>query len=169
MTSRRTYLLVSAAVVALDQITKHLVARALELHDSREIVAGLASLTHVQNRGAAFGFLSTADLPHQSILFAVLSLVALMAIAAYAWRLPATQRWTQVALALIMGGAVGNLADRLHHGYVIDFVDVYWRGHHWPAFNVADSCISAGVVMLVLELLWPMEEGRVAAALPHGE
>jgi signal peptidase II len=172
---RVLYLLVSAVVVVLDQITKRLVAASIELHESHEIVAGLVSLTHVRNRGAAFGFLSNANLPYQSAIFSVLSVLALAAIAAYALRLPATQRWTQWALALIMGGAVGNLIDRLQHGNVIDFVDVYWRSHHWPAFNVADACISTGVVMLVLELLKPTsdtpeaENGPAVGALPHGE
>jgi len=153
--ARRLYLLVSAAVIVLDQITKQIVEAKLPLHSSREIVPGLASLTHVRNRGAAFGFLSNAELPYQSVLFSALSFLALAAIAIYAFRLPAAQRWTQMALALIMGGAVGNLIDRIAHGHVIDFVDVYWKTHHWPAFNVADSCISIGVVMLILELLWP--------------
>jgi signal peptidase II len=179
MIGRRVYLLVTAGIVVADQITKRLVAKTIELHDSHEIIPGLASLTHVRNRGAAFGFLSNAELHYQSLLFSLLSLVALLAIAAYAYKLPASQKWTQVALALIMGGAVGNLVDRMFHGFVIDFVDVYWRAHHWPAFNVADSCISIGVVMLVLELLRPSEADPTAdrpsantpgmTALPHGE
>jgi signal peptidase II len=175
MIGRRVYLLVTAGIVVADQITKRLVAKTIELHDSHEIIPGLASLTHVRNRGAAFGFLSNAELPYQSLLFSLLSLVALLAIAAYAYKLPASQKWTQVALALIMGGAVGNLVDRMFHGFVIDFVDVYWRAHHWPAFNVADSCISIGVVMLVLELLRPSEADRPSTdtpgmtAVPHGE
>jgi signal peptidase II len=175
VTPRSLYLLVAAVVVVLDQVTKHLVAAAIELHESHEIVAGLVSLTHVRNRGAAFGFLSNADLPYQSVIFSVLSILALAAIAAYSFRLPATQRWTQAALALIMGGAVGNLVDRVRHGNVIDFVDVYWRSHHWPAFNVADACISTGVVMLILELFRPTpeapegENGPAVGALPHGE
>jgi signal peptidase II len=155
MTPRRLYLILSTCVVVLDQITKQLVAAMLPLHESRDVVPGLVSLTHVHNRGAAFGFLSNADLPYQAVLFSALSLLALAAIATYAYRLPLSQRWTQLALALIMGGAVGNLIDRMIRGYVIDFVDVYWRTHHWPAFNVADSGISIGVVMLILELLRP--------------
>jgi signal peptidase II len=185
MIGRRLYLLVSTGVVVLDQVTKRLVASMIDLHDSHELVAGLASLTHVRNRGAAFGFLSNADLPYQAVLFSVLSVVALLAIAAYAFKLPVAHKWTQVALALIMGGAVGNLIDRMVHGFVIDFVDVYWRAHHWPAFNVADSCISIGVVMLVLELFRPgqsepaspdrpqpdrqQSDGASMTALPHGE
>ncbi len=135
---------------------------------NRQVIEGLISLTHVRNRGAAFGFLSNADLPYQSVLFAVLSVLALGAIAAYALKLPAGQRWPQVALSLIMGGAVGNLVDRLAYGYVIDFVDVYWKHHHWPAFNVADSCISIGVGMLILDLLRAPAEGSSSSASSDG-
>ena len=166
LAARRPYLLLTGTVIVLDQITKRLVATSVELHDSREIVSGLLSLTHVRNRGAAFGFLSNADFPYQSILFSLLSLVALAAIAVYSFRLPSAQRWAQLALALIMGGAVGNLIDRIAYGFVIDFVDVYWRGHHWPAFNVADSCISIGVAMLILDLLRSPAEQPAAAEEP---
>jgi signal peptidase II len=169
LSARWPYFLLTAVVVVLDQITKRMVATSMQLHDSREIVAGVLSLTHVRNRGAAFGFLSNADLPYQSILFAVLSVLALGAIATYALKLPSAQRWPQIALALIMGGAVGNLIDRLAYGYVIDFVDVYWRAHHWPAFNVADSCISVGVVMLILDLLRsPAEEPSSSSTSSNG-
>jgi signal peptidase II len=147
------YLWVAAAIVGLDQVAKALVDRYLELHESHTIVEGLARLTYVQNRGAAFGILSDADLPYQSVLFSVVSILALGAIAVYAWRLPAASRLPQAALALIMGGAVGNLLDRMRLGYVIDYVDVYWGRHHWPAFNVADSAISIGVALLVLDIL----------------
>jgi signal peptidase II len=149
------YLWIAGAIVALDQVTKALVDRYLELHESHTIVEGLARLTHVQNRGAAFGILSDADLPYQSVLFSVVSIVALGAIAVYAWKLPVTSRLPRAALALIMGGAIGNLLDRVRLGYVIDYVDVYWGRHHWPAFNVADSAISVGVALLVLDILRP--------------
>lgn len=147
------YLWIAGGIVALDQVTKALVDRYLELHESYAIVEGLARLTYVQNRGAAFGILSDADLPYQSVLFAVISIVALGAIAVYAWRLPISSRLPRAALALIMGGAIGNLLDRMRLGYVIDYVDVYWGRHHWPAFNVADSAISVGVALLVLDIL----------------
>jgi len=147
------YLWIVGAIAALDQVAKALVDRYLELHESRTIVEGLARLTHVQNRGAAFGILSDADLPYQSVLFSVVSVIALGAIAVYAWKLPDASRLPQTALALIMGGAVGNLIDRMRLGYVIDYVDVYWGRHHWPAFNVADSAISIGVALLVLDIL----------------
>ncbi|HEX6738567.1 MAG TPA: signal peptidase II, partial [Vicinamibacteria bacterium] len=96
---------------------------------------------------------------YQSVLFSVVSALALLAIAVYAWRLPASSRLPRLALALVIGGAVGNLIDRARLGYVIDFVDVFWGTYHWPAFNVADSAISVGVVLLVFDIL----------RHPHGE
>jgi signal peptidase II len=157
--------LIVAAVVALDQVTKTLVDRLLELHESRTIVPGVVSLTYVRNRGAAFGIFSDADVPYQAALFSVISLLALLAIAVYALRLPSRDRLPQTALALVMGGALGNLIDRSLHGYVIDFVDVYYRHHHWPAFNVADSCISIGVCLLLLDIMRSPAETAKAEAL----
>jgi signal peptidase II len=151
---RGPYVWITAAVVVLDQVAKHVVDRLMALHESHQLLDGVLRLTYVRNRGAAFGILSDAELPYQSMLFSALSLVALLAIALYAWRLPASSRLPKAALAMIMGGAVGNLLDRARLGYVIDFVDVYWGSHHWPAFNVADSAISVGVALLVLDMLW---------------
>jgi signal peptidase II len=168
MRHRFPYALIVAGVVALDQIAKALVDRLMELHDSRPIVEGLLSLTYVRNRGAAFGILSEADLPYQSALFSVVSLLALGAIALYALRLPSTDRLAQTALALVMGGALGNLIDRSLHGYVIDFMDFYWKSHHWPAFNVADSCISIGVCLLLLDILKSPADSAKRDALPAG-
>lgn len=153
------YAVIVALVVVLDQVTKAMVDALMVLHESRPLIDGLLSLTYVRNRGAAFGILSDADLPYQSALFAAISLLALLAIAAYALRLPSQDRLPQTALALVMGGALGNLIDRAVHGYVIDFVDVYWKNHHWPAFNLADSCISVGVGLLILDILKNPAEG----------
>jgi signal peptidase II len=150
---RLPYVLVMLGVLALDQSTKWLVARSLELHDYRPLIDGFLSLSHVRNRGAAFGILSDADLPYQALLFSALSLVALVAIAVYAWRLPARARLPQFALALILGGALGNLIDRMRMGYVTDFIHVYWKTHQWPDFNSADSAITVGVTLLVLDIL----------------
>jgi signal peptidase II len=161
---RRSYLLLLLAVVALDQLTKWLVDRVMDLHDSRVLVEGLLSLTYVQNRGAAFGVLSDAQLPYQSILFSAVSIAALCGIAAYAWRLPAQSRLPQTALALIMGGALGNLLDRARLGHVVDFVDVFWNAHHWPAFNVADSAITVGVGLLILDMVLSPEPRETVAA-----
>ena len=157
---RGVYAAIAAVIVIADQITKLVVDSTMELHESRPIVEGLLSLTYVQNRGAAFGMLNRADLPYQPALFVALSVVALLAIGTYAARLPLTHRLAQTALTLVLAGAVGNLIDRVRLGYVIDFVDVYWRAHHWPAFNVADSAITVGVCLLVLDVIWSPDEGN---------
>ncbi len=166
------YLLVMAAIVLLDQWTKTLVVRSLALHEYVPVIDGLLSLSHVRNRGAAFGLLSDWDIPYQSALLSALSVLALLAIALYFLRLPATARLPRIALALVLGGAVGNLIDRVRLGYVVDFVHAYWRHHQWPDFNVADSAITVGVTLLVIDILRsPGEapadaEPRIDAAAP---
>jgi signal peptidase II len=150
---RLPYFGVMAGLVGLDQLTKWLIVRSLDLHDYRPLVEGCLSLSHVRNYGAAFGILADADLPYQAVLFSGLSLAALIAIAFYAFRLPAGARLPQVALSLILGGAVGNLIDRVRLGYVVDFVHVYWKHHQWPDFNAADSAITVGVTLLILDIL----------------
>ena len=157
------YFWVMAVIVLADQATKIVVDRWMALHESLEVIDGFLRLTYVRNRGAAFGILSDAELPYQAALFSLLSLGALVAIGVYAWRLPAENRLPKMALALIMGGAVGNLIDRMRLGYVIDFVDAHIGPHHWPAFNVADSAISIGVVLLVLDMLRRPEPDEKAA------
>jgi signal peptidase II len=147
------YLLLVVAVVLLDQATKALVVRSIGLHEYVPVVDGLLSLSHVRNRGAAFGLLSDWDLPYQSALLAVLSLCALLAIGAYFAHLPASARLPRLALALVLGGAVGNVIDRVRLGFVVDFVHVYWRAYQWPDFNVADSAITIGVALLLIDIL----------------
>jgi signal peptidase II len=166
---RNALLAILVAVVCLDQATKAWVKRSIDLHEFRPVVEGFLSLSHVQNRGAAFGILSDADLPYQSAVFSVVSLLALVAIAIYAMRLPVTARLPRVALSLVLGGAVGNLIDRVRLGYVVDFIHVYWKHHQWPDFNMADSAISVGVALLLLDMfLTPQKSGsrgaEVAAA-----
>ena len=157
MKSLAPYLGVLGTVVILDQATKALLVRSLELHDYYPIIDGFLSLSHVYNRGAAFGVLSSSNLPHQPLILAGLSLAALTAIAYYFLRLPAAARLPRLALALVLGGAIGNLIDRLRLGHVVDFIHVYWREHVWPDFNVADSAITVGVVLLIIDILL---EGR---------
>jgi signal peptidase II len=147
------YLLLMAGIILLDQGTKALVSRLMSLHQYVPIVDGLLSLSHVRNRGAAFGLLADWDVPYQSVVLAVLSCLALGAIAFYFLRLPATARLPRLALALVLGGAAGNLIDRARLGYVVDFVHVFWRRYQWPDFNAADSAITIGVALLVLDIL----------------
>lgn len=150
----RTLLLVAIPVLVADQVTKALVRDALALHESRTIVPGLLDLTHVRNTGAAFGILNSADFAFKPLLMMVVAFAALVAIGAYAVRLGAHERIARLGLALILGGAVGNLLDRLVHGYVLDFVDVYYRHVHFWAFNVADAAITTGAILVLFEVLF---------------
>ncbi|MFB3853383.1 MAG: signal peptidase II [Vicinamibacterales bacterium] len=142
-----------AAIVVLDQVTKAAVRASLPLHAEVPIVPGFLSITHVRNTGAAFGIFNAADFPYKAAVLAVVATAALLGIAAYAARLSPHQRAARLGLALILGGAIGNLIDRVTAGYVVDFVDVYWRDWHFWAFNVADSAITVGVVGMALDML----------------
>jgi signal peptidase II len=144
-----------AGVLVADQVTKLLVVQRLLLHESVTIVPGLLDFTHVRNTGAAFGFLNAADFPGKAVVVAGVALLALIGVAVYAAHLPPTQRLARFGLMLILGGAAGNLVDRIRQGYVVDFVDVHWRGWHFWAFNVADAAITIGVTIIILDLLRP--------------
>ena len=143
----------SAIIVAADQLTKALIRSKLALHDSVNIVPGMLDITHVRNTGAAFGMLNDMHFQYKAAVMVLIAVVALVAVGLYAMTLPREQRVARIGLALILGGAVGNLIDRALAGYVVDFVDVYWRGIHFWAFNVADSAISVGVVLMLLDVL----------------
>jgi signal peptidase II len=163
MKGRGPYLLIVATVVVLDQVTKSAVQRAIGLHESRPVIDGLLSLTHGHNPGIAFGVLSGGGLPFQAVALTVLGLAAVVALSAYALRMPVTQRLRLTALALVIGGAIGNLIDRVRYGSVVDFIHVYWGPHQWPDFNLADSAISVAVTLLVLESLFSRDRRRGAA------
>ena len=141
------------AVVALDQITKAAVRATLPLHSKITIVPGLMDFTHVRNTGAAFGILNAADFPFKTVVIAVIATAALIGVGLYAASLAHHQLVARIGLALIIGGAAGNLIDRVVAGSVVDFVDVYWGLHHFWAFNVADSAISIGVAIMILDML----------------
>lgn len=144
---------IALAIVAIDQATKAMVKAKLPLHESITVIPGFFDLTHVRNTGAAFGMLDNTDFPYKPALMVLVALIALGAVASYALTLPSTQRIARFGLALILGGAVGNLIDRATMGYVVDFVDVYFRGVHFWAFNVADSAITVGVVLMLLDVV----------------
>lgn len=143
----------AGVVMGLDQAVKALVRAQLELHESVEVIPGFFSLTRVHNYGAAFGLLNAADFPYKTLLLSLVAGAALWALVWYGATLPAEQRLARGGLALIAGGAAGNLIDRIASGYVVDFVDVYWRGWHFWAFNVADAAITVGVSLMILDLL----------------
>lgn len=151
MRSRAGLGLVILAVLALDQAAKALVTSHLALGESIPIVPEFIHITLVRNTGMAFGLLSAAAIPFKPILVTLLSVVALVAVAVYAVSSPPNERLSQFALAFILGGAAGNIVDRIRLGYVVDFIDVFYKGSHWPAFNVSDSAICAGVALLLLD------------------
>jgi signal peptidase II len=150
--SRRLELWLPLAVVIVDQATKALVRAALPLHTSVTVVPGFLDFTHVRNTGAAFGILNAADFPYKTAVIAVVAMLALVGVGLYAASLAHHQLVARIGLALILGGAAGNLLDRIAVGSVVDFVDVYWRSYHFWAFNVADSAITVGVAIMMLDM-----------------
>ncbi len=159
----RVGIVLAASVISLDQTTKWLVHQGMDLHQSTQVIPGLLNLTHVRNTGAAFGLLAT---PSPGLRTATLAAFSAIAIGVILWvwvrNRPAPGLFIS-SLALILGGAVGNLIDRIRLGEVIDFVDVHWRSYHWPAFNVADSAITIGVGLLIVHLLF-----HKASSSPEG-
>ncbi len=140
---------VSGIVLLVDQVTKIWVSKSMGLRESIEIIPYF-QLTYVHNLGAAFSFLSDAG-GWQRWFFVILSAGASLFITVWLWRLSRSMVLQAWGLALVLGGAVGNLVDRVIYGYVIDFLDVYYQHWHWPVFNVADSAITVGVILLLIE------------------
>jgi signal peptidase II len=152
--------LVAAVLLgAVDQATKAWTLRNLPLLELREVVPGLFGLVHVRNTGVAFSLLSNLDPRWVHPLLILATVLAMGALVAYIAYLPCRGA-APVGLGLILGGAVGNLIDRARLGYVVDFLDLYWRNHHWPTFNVADVGITVGVVLLMIDMAFsPKEPG----------
>ncbi|OGI52854.1 MAG: signal peptidase II [Candidatus Muproteobacteria bacterium RIFCSPHIGHO2_12_FULL_60_33] len=145
------YLWIAVLVLVFDQLTKFAATNFLTQHGEVNL-APFLNLVLVHNTGAAFGFLSSAG-GWQNIFFIVVAVSVCVFILWMIWRMDSQDRLLAVGLMLVLGGALGNLTDRLIHGYVIDFIDVYYRTWHWPAFNVADSAITMGAVLLVVDAL----------------
>jgi signal peptidase II len=154
--TRAGYLVITAAVLILDLWTKALVLARIHLHDAIPVIPNLFQLVHVRNPGAAFGIGANAESRLVPLLLNGGALIVFAVVVVYALRSPVTDRMLQIALHLILGGAIGNLVDRFRFGYVVDFLDVYaiWGGreHHWPAFNVADTAICVGIALLFLDM-----------------
>jgi signal peptidase II len=142
-----------AVVIVVDQMAKAIIRGTVALYESVTIIDGLVDVTHVRNAGVAFGLLNDLETDHTWVITSLLGVLALAGITYYARHLDPHERIARVGLSLILGGALGNLIDRLHSGYVLDFVDVYWRGWHFWAFNVADASITIGAVLVFVDLL----------------
>jgi len=151
--SRRLEILLPIAIVVVDQITKAIVRSRLPLYSSTTIIPGFMDFTHVPNSGTAFGLLQSVNFPFKTALIALIAATAMISVGIYAASLARHQLVARIGLALIIGGAAGNLIDRVVAGSVVDFVDVYWRSYHFWVFNVADSAISVGVTMMILDML----------------
>ncbi len=151
---RKYHFLIALGVVLVDQATKWLLAANIQLHDSLSVIPGFFRLTHVENRGAAFGLFSDSPGEWKVAMLILFSLVALVVVSSLLWKNSHAMNATGFALSLILGGALGNLWDRVLTGHVVDFLDFSLGPYHWPAFNVADSAIVIGALMLVAEILF---------------
>jgi signal peptidase II len=146
------FYLIALAVVLTDQATKEIVVRTMRLGQSIPIVPGYFDLTYVLNPGAAFSLLATLPEKIRNPFFIAISVAAAILIIVYRARHLRGHRLASVSLGLVLGGAVGNLIDRIRYGVVVDFLDAHVHQYHWPVFNVADSAISVGVTLLLLEM-----------------
>ena len=150
--SRMPYFVLVLLVLFLDRWTKWLIVSRMLLNQTILVIDGFFSITYVKNTGVAFGILDAVQSSFKSSILAVLTVAAIIAVLVYSWRTPASNKLLQMGLSLILAGALGNLYDRVNYGYVVDFIEVYFRSYRWPSFNIADSAITAGVALLALEL-----------------
>jgi len=141
---------VSGGIIFLDQLTKQQIMQSMRLHESIPIIPNLFSLTYIRNPGAAFGLLAGSSISFRMVFFGLTSIFALGLLGTILLRMPEEDWMGRISVAGILGGAIGNLVDRLRFGEVIDFIDVYIEHYHWPAFNVADSAITVGVIFLIV-------------------
>jgi signal peptidase II len=162
---RSRYLFIAAAIIGLDRWTKHILAQKLTLYHTISIIPGFFSLTHVRNRGAAFSILADSSSPLRTVFLIAFSAISVLILIWLIWKPGQLRTTTGVALALILGGAAGNLFDRIAYGEVVDFLLFYFRQWDWPAFNVADSAIVIGGLLLIFEALFP--EKRTATSPPE--
>ncbi len=147
-------ILVAAGVVGLDQVIKILVSSRLGLFEAVEIIPGFLNLTYIRNPGAAFGLLGNIDPSTAFLIFSSATALAVVALGYLYFATSPGMALTRWGIALVLGGAVGNLIDRLRLREVIDFIDIHWGSYHWPAFNVADSAITIGVAFILIETLF---------------
>lgn len=151
--------ILTPAIILFDQITKQMVIDRFQLGESIVIIPSYFNFTYIRNTGAAFGILATADPAFRVPFFIIVPMIALAAIFAIFRSLSKNDVRNSLALALVVGGAIGNLIDRVAYGYVIDFLDFHWRYRaHFPAFNIADSAICVGVGMLMVDIIFRKEE-----------
>jgi signal peptidase II len=160
---RKFLFLIALCVIALDRYTKWMIARRLSLHDSIPVIPGFFRIIHAENPGAAFGIFADSPSELKIGLLIAFSIVALLVVSTLLWRNSHTLTTTAVGLSLILGGAIGNLWDRLVSRHVVDFLLFYVGPHQWPAFNVADSAIVVGSGLLVFEIMFAKSPSEQSA------
>ncbi len=148
----------SAVVFALDRVSKLMVEARVSAFDVHTVIPGFFDIVHSQNRGVAFGIMNDSTSAWRTVVLIVFSAAAMILVGGMLWKASRMDRWTVAGLALVLGGAAGNLFDRVVWGRVTDFLEFYIGDMHWPTFNVADSCIVIGSGLLLLELLRPKRE-----------
>jgi signal peptidase II len=163
------YLAIAASVFVFDRWTKWLVAQKISLFESVTVIPGFFKITHLRNKGAAFSLFADAPSSWRIATLVIFSLVALVIVLVLLVKTGNRFSWQGAALALILGGAVGNLWDRVLHGWVTDFLLVYYKQWEWPAFNVADSAICVGAVLLIGEMLFRREHTTQTEKLPTAD
>jgi signal peptidase II len=147
-------IVIAGAVILLDQFTKGLILRYLPFNKNIPVIDGFFNLTHIQNPGGAFGLMANVSPTLRSIIFLFISSLAVGLIFYFYKKTPAQYSWLAAAFALIFGGAIGNLIDRIRFGMVVDFLDFFVGNRHWPAFNIADSAISIGIGIFLFHLVF---------------
>jgi len=154
MNRRSFYFLFILFFLIVDQLTKFIISRSIGLNNSLSVIPGFFDLVHVRNKGAIFGIFSRSGSQLVHILLMLASLVALAMVIYYFFKTAISEKLLKISLSLILAGALGNLIDRIFRGYVIDFLDFSIKSWHWPSFNVADSCISVGALLLIFILFF---------------
>ncbi len=160
---RKYHFLIALLVIALDRITKIEIAHRLSLHDSITVIPGFFRIIHAENPGAAFGIFADSPAAWKTAMLIGFSIVALLIVSALLWKNSHTLTSTGIGLSLILGGAIGNLWDRLTSRHVVDFLLFYVGSHQWPAFNVADSANVVGAGLLVIEILFTKSPSQQSA------
>jgi len=154
-------------VLVLDQVTKYIVESRIRLHDIVTVIPGFFNLTHVRNKGAAFGMLSGLPESWRSAFFILITVIAVAAIVVLIMK--THERLSLYAFSLIAGGAVGNAIDRIRYGEVVDFIQWYVKSYYWPSFNIADSAISIGVALLAVEMLFSQNKANTNIQAPNNK
>jgi signal peptidase II len=161
-------LAIAGLVILLDQLTKAWIIKTMRIHEVYSVVDGFFNVVHARNPGAAFGFLAGAPPVFRSSFFIAVTAAAILLILHYLRKARVEELPLVLALALIIAGAVGNLIDRIRFGEVVDFLDVYVGSYHWPAFNVADSAITTGAILLAMILLRRQKDGTDGKRIGDG-